>query len=725
MFTLNRTAKCQVSVKDKGKYLAECGERQNGQGDLTITVGSRSTKVHRSILMDSSDYFKTMFTGGFSETDATTLDLSNIFEDLDELKAVLDYLYTGSMSLSEENITSVTNSACFLLLADLQDVCSDFLTANLSPSTCINIFVLSERHNMDKLQGACLEVIKAWLPFGLCHSPEALDLSPSCLCVLVKAGVLAMLSNDMKSIYLQKWHKHFTETSSGSTVLPREIEELIQPKLEEKDQLKEETRGSAKSNNEEETEAVLYALLTSGSAKTDHCATEVHAFAPRTKMCKSIFTHKFSRVVKPDAVPTLIGLNDEMAFFMFTKEDINNPEECIIVVDLASNEESVIKPRNDFFITRLGGYYGDEPYYFMWGGQLHAMILTKSAHCIFEKWHLYRNEHKTKCFKTCEGKCWNGIYQFPNAKCCAVFLTKPFQGDLYLWVKERRVSESSLASTNYSLMKVSEPREKSKFETSNLALLHEEDYVFEWGYSKLCNIVSDSETGTLTFTHKMDDSEERFEYKQDAWQEEHTYGVVTYDVTEDKWSDENIFTIRYPQMPHALERAVPGEYGTKLPIMAPCKRLVKRDPNDPDGTYHDSDEGWTAPRPYSSCTDDDSNTSSDVSVKDSGLATCIGTEYFSRTISAYNSPVWKLNIDESKWDLVTYLPHSLSKFQYFQFGELSSGHLKSLPDSQFEDFSTRIGQSAVVHSVFSEKLLSSEEYAEEWAKLWQDKLKGN
>ena len=204
MFTLYRTMKCQVSSRDKGKYLAEYGERQNGQGDLTITVGSRSTKVHRSVLMDTSDYFKTMFTGGFSEADATTLDLSHIFEDLDELNAVLDYLYTRSISLSEENITSVTNSACFLLLADLQDACSDFLTANLSPSTCINIFVLSERHNTDKLQGACLEVIKAWFPFGLCHSPEALDLSPSCLCVLVKAGVLAMLSNADPRIFCFK-----------------------------------------------------------------------------------------------------------------------------------------------------------------------------------------------------------------------------------------------------------------------------------------------------------------------------------------------------------------------------------------------------------------------------------------------------------------------------------------------------------------------------------------
>ena len=291
-------------------------------------------------------------------------------------------------------------------------------------------------------------------------------------------------------------------------------------------------------------------------------------------------------------------------------------------------------------------------------------------------------------------------------------------------MKEYQICGSALASTNYSLMKVSEPRGKRKCKRSNLALLHEEDFVFEWDYSELCNIVSDSEAGTLTFTHKMDDGEELFEYKQDAWQEKHTYGVVTYHVTEDKWSDDNISTIRYPQMPHALERPVQGEYGTKLPIMAPCKRLVKRDPNDPDGTYHDSDDSSD-----SSCTDDDSNTC-DVSVKNSGLATCIGAGYFSRTISAYNSPVWKLNTGEVKWDLVTYLPHSLSKFQYFQFGELSSGYLKSLPDTKYEDFSTKIGQSAVFHSaetcnelVFSEKLLSSEEYVEEWAILWQDALK--
>ena len=707
MFTLNRTAKCQVSVKDKGKYLAECGERQNGQGDLTITVGSRSTKVHRSILMDSSDYFRTMFTGGFSEADATTLDLSHIFEDLDELNAVLDYLYSGSISLSEENITSVTNSACFLLLADLQDACSDFLIANLSPSTSINIFVLSERHNMNKLQGACLEVIKAWFPFGLCHSPEALYLSPSCLCVLVKAGVLAMLSNDMKRTYLQKWHKHFTETSSGSTVLPREIEELIQPKLEEKDQLEEETRELPKSSNEGETEAVLYALLTSGSAKTGHCATEVHAFAPKKTMGKSILTHKFSQVVKPVAVPTLIGLNDEMAFFMFTKQDLNNSEECIIIVDLTSNGESVIQSNNDFSIKRSGDTYVDSiPYYFLWGGQLHAIAVSMiGSDFPFKAWCLYRNKHKTKCLETCQGNCWIKIFDFSDVRTYAEFLAIPFQGALYVWVKEYNCLTNRPTGIEYAFKKVSEPGEEGEIEVLDLAPERAEEdsdvegdedeehvtphYYLNEEYSSLCNVVSDSEAGSLTFTHRVDNYPD--DPGQDCeWHIQDEYAVLAYNVTEDKWGDENSSNIRYPTMLCTLINPTPVDYKTK--VMRPCLLKSK--------------------------------------VTDVGFETCIGAEYFSRTISPYNSPVWKLNTGEVKWDLVTYLPHSLSKFQYFQFGELSSGHLKSLPDSQFGDFSTKIGQSAVVHSaetcnelVFTEKVLSSEEYAEEWAKLWQDTLK--
>ena len=701
MFTLNQTAKCQVSSKDKGKYLAECGERQNGQGDLTITVGSRSTKVHRSVLMDSSDYFKTMFTRGFSEADATTLDLSRIFEDLDELNAVLDYLYTGSISLSEENITSVTNSACFLLLADLQDACSDFLIANLSPSTCINIFVLSERHNMDKLQGACLEVIKAWFPFGLCHSPEALDLSPSCICVLVKAGVLAMLSNDMKSTYLQKWYEHFTETSGCSTALPKGIEELIQSNLKKKDQFRE-TGGSPESTNEGETEAVLYALLTSGSAKPGHCATEVHAFAPKTKMWKSILTHKFSKVVKPDAVPTLIGLNYEMAFFMFTKQDLNNSEECIIVVDLISNEKSVIRCNDDFSIKRSGDTFVDSvPYYFLWGGQLHAIVVSKIGSDIpWKAWCLYRNKHKTKCFETCQGNCWIQILDFSDICTYAEFLTIPFQGALYLWVKKYNIATHRPTSIVYTFKKVSEPGEEGKIEVLDLAPERtdedldvegdedEEHYYYE-EYSSLCNMVSDSEAGSLTFTHRVDN------YPDDPgldceWHSQYEYAVLTYNVTEDKWGDENSSNIRYPMMPCTLINPTPVDY--RIKVMRPCLLKSK--------------------------------------VTDVGFETCVGAEYFSQTISPYHSPVWKLNTGEVKWDLVTYLPHSLSKFQYFQFGELSSGYLKSLPDSQFEDFSTKIGQSAVVHSaetcnelVFSEKLLSSEEYAGEWAKLWQDTLK--
>ena len=701
MFTLSRTASCTVTTENLTKYSAEFRQRSDGYGDFTITVRSKSTKVHQAVLEERCDYFKTMFTGRFAEANTKSLDLSQVFENVDDLNCVLDYLYTGTISLSEENISSLTNAACFLLLTDLQTACSEFLTRNLSPSTCINIFALSERYSMKKLQDACLEVIKAWFPFGLCYSSEVLNLTPSCLVVMINAGVLKLLSDDMNKTFLQKWQEFWRNSTDASTPLPRDIEDLIQLTPDKKDQ----ASGSSTQSNEEEKENVLYAVMIGGPNTSEQCATELLAFSPKTKAWKIILRHTFSKVVNPTTVPVLIGLNNEKAFYLILKKDSVDPNEFVIAVDLKSFEESVIKPREDVLLIRQGGY-GEEPHYFLWSDRLHALFLDED-----HNWHIFRNEHESRCSESCNGQCWRTIAELPFLYRYTACLTIPYQGALYLWAKEHSICGSALAEIYYLFLKVSEPGEDGKCEVTKLAPPSEFDYEggdvdFLWGYSTLSNIVSDPDVGILKFTHKLDSGEDLGECEENRWQEEHSYQVLQYNVKDNGWSEGEICTIQYPEMSHALEEQTAAKYITKFPLIVPCKRLIKLKENDKDN----NEDEFLNP-----------------SIEKTGLETCVGAEYFAQTISPYSTPVWKLKPGERKWEHVTYLPCSLNKFPFFQLGELSLNYFNSFPDCNFEDLSTKIGQSAVSHPclaetefdmTFSEKLLTAQEYDDKWRELW-------
>ena len=520
---------------------------------------------------------------------------------------------------------------------------------------------------------------------------------------MIKAGVLNLLSDVMNKTFLQKWHEFWRNSTGGSTPLPRDIEDLV--KCTDK---KDQACGSSTQRNEEEKENVLYAGVTGGPSRSELCATELLAFSPKTKTWKAVLQHAFSDTVKPKTVPILIGLNNEKAFYFILKKDPVDPKEFVIAVDLKSNEESVIKPREDVLLERHGGH-GREPHYFLWSDRLHALFLDED-----HNWHIFRNKHESRCSESCNGQCWRTIAELPFLYRFTAFLTIPYQGALYLWAKIHSICGSALVEMYYQFLKVSQPGEDGKCEVTELASPHEFDVEegdidFPWGYSKLSNIVSDSDAGILKFTHKMDSGVDIGECEENRWQEEHSFRVLVYNVKDNQWSEGEICTIQYPEMSHALEEPPAASYITKFPMIEPCKRLMKLKEKDMGNNKINEDE------------------SLNPSVKKTGLETCVGAEFFAQTISPYTTPVWKLNPEERKWELVTYLPHSLNKFRSFQLGELSLNYFNSLPDCKFEDLSTKIGQSAVSHPcpketetdmTFSEKLLTTQEYENKWEELW-------
>lgn len=63
-----------------------------------------------------------MFTGSLSNVDETEITLVDVSGDI--LQAVVDYCYTVSIEIREDNVETLLSTACLMLLHEVVEACS-------------------------------------------------------------------------------------------------------------------------------------------------------------------------------------------------------------------------------------------------------------------------------------------------------------------------------------------------------------------------------------------------------------------------------------------------------------------------------------------------------------------------------------------------------------------------------------------------------------------------
>lgn len=112
--------------------------------DVVLIVGSRKVFAHRNILSACSPYFHAMFLGELAESKQTEVTIRDIDENAMEL--LIDFCYTSSITVEESNVQTLLPAACLLQLAEIQDVCCEFLKRQLDPSNCLGIRAFADTH---------------------------------------------------------------------------------------------------------------------------------------------------------------------------------------------------------------------------------------------------------------------------------------------------------------------------------------------------------------------------------------------------------------------------------------------------------------------------------------------------------------------------------------------------------------------------------------------------
>lgn len=125
--------------------------------DVTLSAGGRDFPCHRGILAVCSLYFHSMFSSDFVESIATRIELHDV--DPDVLAALLDFAYTGKLTINQGNVEGLICTSSQLQFQTVRAVCSRYLQNQIDASNCLGIQEFGEIHG-------CPEVVakaKAYL----------------------------------------------------------------------------------------------------------------------------------------------------------------------------------------------------------------------------------------------------------------------------------------------------------------------------------------------------------------------------------------------------------------------------------------------------------------------------------------------------------------------------------------------------------------------------------
>lgn len=120
--------------------------------DVLLCSDGIEIPCHRNVLVSSSPYFRAMFCNNFLEANQTRITIQGITSSI--LSSIVDYVYTGLISIAMETVLPLMQAASMLQYGRLFEACSGFLREQLRPENCLSMMRLSEILNCCSLRTA-------------------------------------------------------------------------------------------------------------------------------------------------------------------------------------------------------------------------------------------------------------------------------------------------------------------------------------------------------------------------------------------------------------------------------------------------------------------------------------------------------------------------------------------------------------------------------------------
>ncbi|XP_077975643.1 kelch-like protein 26 [Styela clava] len=182
--------------------------------DFTIKVGNEEFPVHKNVMSAGSDYFDAMLSHDNLESNTGIVDMKEV--DVDSVKVCIDYIYTGTASITLEKCEQLLHVATLMQLSRFCEKISEFLEANLRSKSFFIIRRLAVKFNLKGLVKPCDEYAVGHLG-SIAEEVEFNKLDKEYVVILITCR-WSLYSEDSKLKVLLQWIKADTESRADCFV---------------------------------------------------------------------------------------------------------------------------------------------------------------------------------------------------------------------------------------------------------------------------------------------------------------------------------------------------------------------------------------------------------------------------------------------------------------------------------------------------------------------------
>ncbi len=191
--------------------LMEEMRRQGSLIDVTVLVGEKKHPIdaHRLVLASTIPYFHAMFTHGMLESRQRdiSLDEKGGTVDPNAFEALVNFAYSGKVTISTSNVQNLMMTASFLQLSRVKEACAEFLMARLSPSNVLGIRSFADTLASTSLVGACQKFVKKFFA-KVSETEEFLGLGLEEMSEIVGEDELYIKSEQVVFYAVLRWVKY-------------------------------------------------------------------------------------------------------------------------------------------------------------------------------------------------------------------------------------------------------------------------------------------------------------------------------------------------------------------------------------------------------------------------------------------------------------------------------------------------------------------------------------
>ncbi|XP_035031087.1 kelch-like protein 23 [Hippoglossus stenolepis] len=186
--------------------------------DVSLQCGDSGAQVfhcHKALLSARSSYFKVMFTADMRERTDSSITLTGLRAEV--LGALVNYVYTAQVRITESNVQSLLEAADLLQFIPVKQACEEFLIRLLDVDNCLGMHAFAQLHLCPALEREARRVMLSRFP-ELVLQEEFLELDHERMRAVVAAQSLTVQRDEVLIDAVVKWVTHDLDNRVHHTV---------------------------------------------------------------------------------------------------------------------------------------------------------------------------------------------------------------------------------------------------------------------------------------------------------------------------------------------------------------------------------------------------------------------------------------------------------------------------------------------------------------------------